>query len=103
MRNPVNGKKALQTINDSGGTAVTGQDSEIFVAEQEIARLEGLFAEPSSSATIAALKKLLDQGVVDGGRICCVSYNLEWIEGDVCASGFGEEAEDRWGWFGVEY
>jgi len=65
VRNPVNGSKALHAIKDSGGTAVTVQDSEIFAAEQEIARLEGLFAEPSSSATIAALKKLFDQGVID--------------------------------------
>ncbi len=65
VRNPVNGKKALQAIKDSEGAAVTVQDSEIFSAEQEIARLEGIFAEPSSSATIAALKKLVDQDVVD--------------------------------------
>ncbi|PVX24105.1 MAG: threonine synthase [Candidatus Bathyarchaeum sp.] len=65
VRNPVNGSKALGAINDSGGAAVSVDDSEIFVAEQEIARLEGLFAEPSSSATIAALKKLRGQGVVD--------------------------------------
>ena len=64
VRAPVNGGKALRAIKDSGGTAVTVDDSEIFAAEQEIARLEGIFAEPSSSATIAALKKLLDQGVV---------------------------------------
>ena len=75
VRNPVNGNKALYAIKDSGGTAVTVQDSEIFGAEQEIARLEGLFAEPSSSATIAALKKLLDQGVVDGDEsvVCLIT------------------------------
>ena len=31
----------------------------------KIARLEGIFVEPSSSATIAALKKLVNKGVVD--------------------------------------
>jgi threonine synthase len=65
VRNPVNGGRALRAIKDSGGAAVTVDDSEIFAAEQEVARLEGLFAEPSSSATIAALKKLVAQGVVD--------------------------------------
>nr|NIR87655.1 pyridoxal-phosphate dependent enzyme [Candidatus Bathyarchaeota archaeon] len=39
-------------------------DSEIFAAEQEIARLEGIFAEPASSATIAALKRLANQGII---------------------------------------
>jgi threonine synthase len=65
VRNPLNGKGALQAIEESKGAAITVQDSEIFAAEQEIARFEGIFAEPSSSATIAALKKLVHQGVID--------------------------------------
>jgi len=65
VQNPLNGEGALQAIKESRGTAITVQDSEIFSAEQEIARLEGIFAEPSSSATIAALRKLVDQGVID--------------------------------------
>jgi threonine synthase len=75
VRKPVNGAKALRAIKDSGGVAVAVQDSEIFAAEQEIARLEGIFAEPSSSATTAALKKLVDQGAVDGGEsvVCLIT------------------------------
>jgi len=75
VRNPVNGRKALRAIKDSGGVAVTVQDSEIFAAEQEIARLEGIFAEPSSSATTAALKKLVNQGLVDGDEsvVCLIT------------------------------
>jgi len=73
VRDPLNGKWALQTIKESKGAAVTVQDSEIFAAEQEIARLEGIFAEPSSSATIAALKKLAHQGVIDkGDTVVCL-------------------------------
>jgi len=71
VSNPLNGKGALQAIKESKGAAITVQDSEIFVAEQEIARLEGIFAEPSSSATIAALKKLVDQGVIDKKTRLC--------------------------------
>jgi len=65
VREPLNGKRALRTITESKGTAVSVTDSEIFTAEQEIARLGGIFAEPASSATMAALKRLVDQGVVD--------------------------------------
>jgi len=65
VKDPLNGAKAIQAIKDSGGVAVTVQDSEIFAAEKEVARLEGIFAEPSSSATIAALKKLVGNGTVD--------------------------------------
>jgi len=62
---PLNGKWALKALKESEGVAVSVRDSEILRAEQEIARLEGIFAEPASSATIAALKKLVEQGVVD--------------------------------------
>jgi len=73
VRNPLNGNEALQAIRESKGAATTVQDSEIFAAEQEIARLEGIFAEPSSSATIAALKKLVYQGVIDkGDTVVCL-------------------------------
>ncbi len=62
---PLNGEWALQAIRESAGLAVTVSDSEIFAAEQEIAQLEGIFAEPASSATIAALKNLTRRGVID--------------------------------------
>jgi threonine synthase len=65
VRNPLNGRWALQAIKESEGVAITVPDSQIFAAEQEIARLEGIFAEPASSATIAALKKLTRQDVID--------------------------------------
>jgi len=62
--NPLNGVWALRTLKESKGTAISVSDPEIFLAEQEIARLEGIFAEPASSATVAALKKLSGQGVI---------------------------------------
>ena len=63
-RNPLNGGWALEAIKESKGVAVTVSDSEIFSAEEEIAGLEGIFAEPASSATIAALRKLVREGVI---------------------------------------
>jgi threonine synthase len=64
VRNPLNGRWALNAITESKGVAIAASDSEIFAAEQEIARLEGIFAEPASSATIAALKRLANQGII---------------------------------------
>ena len=70
---PLNGRLALKAITESEGVAVSVQDSEIFKAEQEIARLEGIFAEPASSATIAALEKLVHQGVIrKEDRVVCL-------------------------------
>jgi len=58
------GEFAIRAIKESNGIALTVSDSEIFVAELQIAKLEGMFAEPASSATIAALKKLVEEGKI---------------------------------------
>lgn len=65
VRNPLNGIWALKALTESKGIAVSVSDSEIFTAEQKIARLEGIFAEPASSATIAALEKMVAQGTIN--------------------------------------
>jgi len=65
VKNPWYGKLALKAIKESKGTATTVSDEEIFSAEQEIAKLEGIFAEPASAATYAALKKLINKRVID--------------------------------------
>ena len=59
---PLQGELAIKALQESGGLALTVSDSEIFAAELQIAKLEGIFAEPASSATIAALKKLVAEG-----------------------------------------
>lgn len=73
VRKPLNGRWALETLKESKGVGVAVSDSEIFKAEQDVARLEGIFAEPSSSATIAALKKLVHQGTIkQKDRVVCL-------------------------------
>lgn len=64
VEKPLYKELALEAINESNGKAVAVSDKEIFAAEQEIARLEGIFAEPSSAATIAALKKLVNRNII---------------------------------------
>ena len=64
VRKPINGRWALEAIKESRGAAISVSDSDIFTAEQEIAKLEGIFAEPASSATIAALKELTREGTI---------------------------------------
>jgi len=65
VHNPLNGIWALKALTESKGIAISVRDSEIFNAEQKIARLEGIFAEPASSATIAALEKMVAQGTIN--------------------------------------
>jgi len=72
---PLQGELAIKAIKESNGLALTVSDSEIFSAELEIAKLEGMFAEPASSATIAALKKLVEQGKIsrDNSVVCLIT------------------------------
>lgn len=73
MINPLRINLALKAIRESGGLAVAVSDQEILEAEQEIARMEGLFAEPASSGTIAALKRLVNESIIGGDeKVVCL-------------------------------
>ena len=70
---PVSDIKALNAIYDSKGYSETVSDEEILDAQKLLARTEGIGVEPASAASIAGLKKLVDQGVIDKGEtITCV-------------------------------
>jgi threonine synthase len=72
---PLQGELALRALKESNGLALTVSDSEIFSAELQIAKLEGMFAEPASSATIAVLKKLVEKGKMDKNEntVCLIT------------------------------
>lgn len=65
VANPLQGELAIRAIKESNGLALTVSDSQIFKAELQIAKLEGMFAEPASSATIAAAKKLVKKSKIN--------------------------------------
>jgi threonine synthase len=72
--NPANWKRALRAVRESNGAMITVTDEEIIEAQRTLARAEGLFAEPASAATVAALPKLLDAGLVDTSEVAlCVA------------------------------
>lgn len=63
----------MNAIYDSNGYSETVTDGEILDAQRLLARTEGIGVEPASAASIAGLKKLVDEGVVDKGEtITCV-------------------------------
>ncbi|HLH62065.1 MAG TPA: threonine synthase [Ktedonobacteraceae bacterium] len=62
---PRNGAMAVRMIRASNGFGVTVSDEEILVAEKALARLTGVFAEPSGAASYAGLLRLLDEGKID--------------------------------------
>ncbi|MCF0226023.1 MAG: threonine synthase [Methanobrevibacter sp.] len=70
---PVSYTKALNAIYDSDGYSETVTDEEILDAQKYLARTEGIGVEPASAASIAGLRKLREEGVIDKGeKIACV-------------------------------
>ncbi|SAI87813.1 threonine synthase [Methanoculleus bourgensis] len=70
---PVNAEKALVAIRATGGTAAAVTDDEILRMQQDLARMEGIGVEPASAASVAGIRKLAEQGLIDKDeRIVCV-------------------------------
>lgn len=55
----------LDAIRSSGGTAIAVTDDEILAAMREITRLEGVFVSTEAAATVAGLRRLVQQRQVD--------------------------------------
>ncbi|MEM3699666.1 MAG: threonine synthase [Candidatus Bathyarchaeia archaeon] len=68
---------ALKALKESNGNAEYVSDKEILKAMSLLARFEGIFAEPSGSACIAALPKLVEAGIIDGKDevVCLITGN----------------------------
>ncbi|HID39314.1 MAG TPA: pyridoxal-phosphate dependent enzyme, partial [Calditrichaeota bacterium] len=64
VRSPIYGDRVVEVLKATGGSAVAVSDEEMFKAEREVARLEGLFVEPSSSSTVAVIPRLLEEGLI---------------------------------------
>ncbi|MBO8183499.1 MAG: threonine synthase [Archaeoglobus sp.] len=72
--NPVNARKALRAIYDSGGTSITVTDDEITNAQITLATKEGIGVEPASAASVAGFKKLEGEGEIDKDEtIVCIT------------------------------
>lgn len=56
---PADGTYALEAIRESEGCAVSVSDDEITEGVKLLARTEGIYAEPSGGAAVAALRKLV--------------------------------------------
>lgn len=71
---PVNWPKAKRAVEESGGGAVIVSDREIIEAQRALARLEGLFVEPSSAASVAGLAKMAREGLLEGDEeVVCIA------------------------------
>ncbi|SNZ17739.1 threonine synthase [Natronoarchaeum philippinense] len=75
--NPVNAPKAIPGIRETDGTAVAVSDEQITDAQRSLAE-EGVGVEPASAASIAGLRKLREEGVVDADEnvVCLTTGHL---------------------------
>ncbi|EMA44351.1 threonine synthase [Halococcus morrhuae DSM 1307] len=90
--NPVNAPKALPGIRATGGTAVAVADDAITDAQRALAE-EGVGVEPASAASVAGLRKLREEGVVDDGEdvVCLTTGHL--LKDPDAAAAAGAEPE----------
>lgn len=71
------GSIALNSLRDSDGKALLVTDDEVLEAQKLLAMTEGIFAEPSSAAVIAGLKKMATNHEIGKGEkvVCLITGN----------------------------
>ncbi len=77
MGNPADGVYAYRAVKESGGTGEHATDEEILDAMALLARTEGIFTETAGGVTLAAAKKLIEQGQIprDEPIVLCITGN----------------------------
>jgi threonine synthase len=66
--NPADGPFALDAVRRTGGAIGHVGDDEIVAAMRLLAETEGIFAETAGGVTLATLRKLLAQGLLDPAK-----------------------------------
>ncbi len=75
---PVNWKKALLAVKESNGLVAKVSDAEIIEAQRVLASLEGIGVEPAAAASVAGVKKLIENGEMDADEtiVCICTGNI---------------------------
>ena len=75
--NPASWKLAIAARDESGGRIDAVTDDEILAAHRDVARLEGVFCEPSSAASVAGVAKAARAGEIapDATIVCVLTGN----------------------------
>jgi len=72
IADPPRGQEILAALRDVQGTAISVPEGEIALAQRELALKEGIYIEPTSAVAMAALRKLVAQGVICPGEAVVV-------------------------------
>jgi threonine synthase len=62
---PPSGERVLKLLRELDGTAIAVHDEETTVAQRDLARMEGVCAEPAGAIALAGLRKLIKLGKVN--------------------------------------
>ncbi len=75
--NPADGYYAYRTAKESGGWGEHVTDEEIVEGMLLLARTEGIFTETAGGVTVAATRKLVEQGVIPRNEsvVICITGN----------------------------
>lgn len=65
FKNPLMGYLAIETLQESEGTALAVSDEQMLDSAHLLAKTEGIFAELAASSTIACAKRLVELGKID--------------------------------------
>lgn len=71
--NPASWESAVAARDESGGVIEAVSDEEILAAQRDIVRLEGIFCEPASAASVAGVRRLVREGRIGpDAMVVCV-------------------------------
>ncbi len=88
--NPADGPYVLDVCRRTGGAVEDVSDDEIVDAIRLLARTEGMFAETAGGVTLAVLRKLIENGVLDPAAETVVFNTGDGLKTlDAVASGAG--------------
>ena len=90
----VNGYRGIVALEESGGFAVGVTDEEIAEAQTRLAQ-EGIWAEASSAAALAGLRKAAAEDFKSGGPVVCVNTSSGFKDVSVGES-LAPQVEGTW-------
>ncbi len=65
---PARGAQVVDVVRKANGDAVAVDEYEISAMQRALARDEGIFAEPTSAAAFAGVRRLMEDGVISPGE-----------------------------------
>jgi threonine synthase len=65
IQRAVMASEAVEAIEESGGTLHIVRDDEVLAAQRDLARYEGVGAEPTGAVSVAAFRRAVRSGLID--------------------------------------